>query len=423
MAGTIAPFPKHQFFDNVGAPAAGYKLFTYAAGTTTKTATYTDVDLTSANTNPIVLDSAGRCTIYLSATSYKFVLAPSTDTDPPTSAIWTQDNVAQVPTTNVDLDVAITAGENLAQNDCAYLSAGDGGRVAGRWYKTDADLTYASSGARSVGIVLADVLSAASGTVRVGGRVTGLSALTAGAVYYVSATAGALTSTAPTNERAVGVADSTTSLVLPALLVAASATESGVVTIGAQTIAGAKTFSGAAVFSSTVDVTGVASFAAHPRFEPGASTGSYAQARGLLNVQYSTVPNSSTTETTGHTYDLPANALDVAGRVLKVTAWGTYGATANTKTIRFYVGSNSFTILATSSTSNKWNVQCWVVKTGSSTQDVTGALTAISAITGCFFGTATATDTAAITLKTTIQDSGGGANEITAEGFLVEVVG
>ena len=49
-----------QFFDNNGAPLAGGLIYTYAAGTTTPQATYTTSAGTTAHTNPIVLNSAGR---------------------------------------------------------------------------------------------------------------------------------------------------------------------------------------------------------------------------------------------------------------------------------------------------------------------------------------------------------------------------
>jgi hypothetical protein len=58
-----------------------------------------------------------------------------------------------------------------------------------------------------------------STTVRRMGRLTGISGLTAGLTYYVSATAGAITSTAPSNTRRVGVADTTSSLVVAAEIV------------------------------------------------------------------------------------------------------------------------------------------------------------------------------------------------------------
>jgi hypothetical protein len=49
-----------QFFDNNGEPLVGGLLYTYAAGTTTPVATYTSDNGVTANSNPIVLDSAGR---------------------------------------------------------------------------------------------------------------------------------------------------------------------------------------------------------------------------------------------------------------------------------------------------------------------------------------------------------------------------
>jgi len=49
-----------QFFDNNGDPLSGGLLYSYASGTTTPLATYTSSTGLTANTNPIVLDSAGR---------------------------------------------------------------------------------------------------------------------------------------------------------------------------------------------------------------------------------------------------------------------------------------------------------------------------------------------------------------------------
>ena len=49
-----------QFFTNTGAVLTGGKLYTYLAGTTTPAVTYTTSAGTTARTNPVVLDSAGR---------------------------------------------------------------------------------------------------------------------------------------------------------------------------------------------------------------------------------------------------------------------------------------------------------------------------------------------------------------------------
>lgn len=66
-----------QFFDNNGVPLAGGKIYTYLAGTSTPATTYTTSGATIANSNPIVLDSAGRPPqeIWLtSGDTYKFII-------------------------------------------------------------------------------------------------------------------------------------------------------------------------------------------------------------------------------------------------------------------------------------------------------------------------------------------------------------
>jgi len=68
-----------QFFDNSGQVLTGGKLYSYLAGTTTPAATYTTNSGLTANSNPIVLNAAGRVAdsgeIWLSdSVNYKFVL-------------------------------------------------------------------------------------------------------------------------------------------------------------------------------------------------------------------------------------------------------------------------------------------------------------------------------------------------------------
>lgn len=101
----MALFPNYilQFSHDDGTVAAGAQLFFYEVGGTTKKNT-TDGNGGSINPNPIILDSAGRpdnsgtaIDIYLAdSESYKIVLAPAGDTDPPTSPIRPIDNLLDV---------------------------------------------------------------------------------------------------------------------------------------------------------------------------------------------------------------------------------------------------------------------------------------------------------------------------------------
>lgn len=74
--------PFEVFLNSAGTPRAGGKLYFYDTGTTNPRATYSNTGLSIANSNPIVLDSAGRLTtnVYGSG-DYKVVLTNSDGTD------------------------------------------------------------------------------------------------------------------------------------------------------------------------------------------------------------------------------------------------------------------------------------------------------------------------------------------------------
>lgn len=94
MTAQLSPTPVFKGWNNDGTPLAFGKLFTYIAGTTTKQASYTDYTQGTPNTNPVILNSRGEANVWLDPTkTYKLVLAPSTDTDPPTQGIWTVDQI------------------------------------------------------------------------------------------------------------------------------------------------------------------------------------------------------------------------------------------------------------------------------------------------------------------------------------------
>lgn len=80
--------PHWSFVDASGNPCAGCKLYTYLAGTTTPTPTYTDAFGTFVNTNPIVLDVSGGANIWYGPASLKVILK---DADGVT--LWSADHI------------------------------------------------------------------------------------------------------------------------------------------------------------------------------------------------------------------------------------------------------------------------------------------------------------------------------------------
>ena len=113
---TLTPSAKQQFFDANGNPLSGGKLYTYAAGTTTPLATYTDSSGTTPNANPVILDSRGEANLWLGSAVYKFKLTTSTDVE-----VWTVDNIS---TDNYEVfqDLAASGGSNLV----GFIQSGAG---------------------------------------------------------------------------------------------------------------------------------------------------------------------------------------------------------------------------------------------------------------------------------------------------------
>lgn len=84
----IATPPKLQFLAADGTPLVGGKLYSYAAGTTTPQATYTDESGATPNTNPVILDSRGEASVWFGNQSYKLKLTTADDVE-----VWTVDDL------------------------------------------------------------------------------------------------------------------------------------------------------------------------------------------------------------------------------------------------------------------------------------------------------------------------------------------
>jgi len=124
-----------QFFTNSGAVLTGGKLFTYLAGTTTPAAAYTSSNGSTAWTNPIVLDAAGRVPgsgeIWITdGLLYKFLLKDANDV-----LIATYDNISGINTlpdaSQVSYDPPFTGSTitNVEDKLAQYVSVQDFGAV------------------------------------------------------------------------------------------------------------------------------------------------------------------------------------------------------------------------------------------------------------------------------------------------------
>jgi microcystin-dependent protein len=130
MAVNLSPVGNaQQFFDNTGLPLNGGLIYTYQAGSSTALATYTDVNGTVANSNPIVLDSSGRLPNEVWLTygfNYKFVVQTSTGT-----TIGTYDNLYGI------IGVAGTSTGTTIPTGMISLWYGSIGSVPVGWYLCD----------------------------------------------------------------------------------------------------------------------------------------------------------------------------------------------------------------------------------------------------------------------------------------------
>jgi hypothetical protein len=130
MAVNLSPIGNgQQFFDNTGLPLNGGLIYTYQAGSSTALATYTDINATVANANPIVLDSSGRLPNEVWLTygyNYKFVVKTSTGT-----TLGTYDNLYGI------IGVAGTSTGTTIPTGMISLWYGSIGSVPSGWYLCD----------------------------------------------------------------------------------------------------------------------------------------------------------------------------------------------------------------------------------------------------------------------------------------------
>ena len=153
--GVVPINPKQQFTDANGVPLSGGSVTVYLAGTTTEATTYQDRSLLSANTNPVILNARGECTIWAdSAYTYKYVVKDSSGV-----TIYTEDNIPGAADTGAAADAAedwaiktsaAVEGSNFSSKEYAQGTQASTGGSSKNWaQQTGSDVTGASANSRS----------------------------------------------------------------------------------------------------------------------------------------------------------------------------------------------------------------------------------------------------------------------------------
>ncbi|MBB2928399.1 hypothetical protein [Paraburkholderia silvatlantica] len=147
MSVQLAPLPMQRFFDNNNNPLVSGQLWTYAAGTSTPQATYTDSTGGTSNPNPVPLNARGEASVWLTyGQAYKFVLQDSRG-----NTIWTQDNIGNGVTSLLSVVVPNIATLRTLPKSGAqtaivqgYYAAGDSG--GGIYWLNTNDTSSADNG-------------------------------------------------------------------------------------------------------------------------------------------------------------------------------------------------------------------------------------------------------------------------------------
>lgn len=120
MTGVVGVNPVVTFRSALaGGPLANGTVDVFLAGTTTRTNTWQDEALSSLNANPIVLDSAGRATIWFDPSiTYKFVVKNAGG-----ATQYTSDNIKGSEPSTLRSDLAASSGASLVEFKLNYTGA------------------------------------------------------------------------------------------------------------------------------------------------------------------------------------------------------------------------------------------------------------------------------------------------------------
>lgn len=146
-------------------------------------------------------------------------------------------------------------------------------------------------------------------------------------------------------------------------------------------------------------------------FRNGGNIYTNQSASGILSAN-------TTSENTLDTYSLPANSLDVPGRQLSISAFGSFGNTTHSKTVKLYFGSELISSGAQTITTG-WSLSMVVQKDAANSQIIGAQNVSGSVHGGCTTQSGAETDTAAITIKVTGQTGTAATGDVVLNGWQI----
>jgi hypothetical protein len=135
--------PELQFIDADGHPYAGGTLETYVVGTSTPKQTWVDPDQTALQTNPIVLDAAGRCLCWGDG-NYRLILRDSAGNqvwDQPATTIVSAAMAPVVAAPTIADALELLGIQDLIDAEAAARSAADSAEQTARIAADSAEQT------------------------------------------------------------------------------------------------------------------------------------------------------------------------------------------------------------------------------------------------------------------------------------------
>lgn len=141
----------------------------------------------------------------------------------------------------------------------------------------------------------------------------------------------------------------------------------------------------------------------------------------LVGINVTQAANSGTGETDLHSFTIPLDHFSANKRALRVKAYGSFADTANTKTLKLYVGTEDFTLNPTTTAAQnvRFEVEAIILRTAADAQRIHYKVIIDDAFEIMAMGTATEDDGAAIIIKLTGQ-SGTASSDILLDTTIVE---